>query len=408
MSILGLLTFRQPDQEDRFTALRALAHECNVQVEEVHLAHIVPGLAESIRSQLQRLFAEAAGWIVVSEYAAIAQLHSLSLLAEFRGRMVSGGRLLLSLPESRLDEANTLSAPFDVTGTDWRIRRRDMRDAYSLEFTRGQDLFKDPYLLSGVDRVAFKSVSALWYAGNAQPVVSFGRDPDGDSLLLVSGRTDFPVSEFTWQEVTPLVISYTEQDGGLLATSSIGLLSDPVTTVGGITFSGIDGNPQLARNILRFLTSTGSSARQTVQDKLHSLEVNLAEFVKTVGEAAFGNEWWERLVPEQERSKCAQRRRGTSPPITGLDFVDFRKIIARNWDLFLPYLTAVLGTVESRSQGLRWLDVIPSIRNAAAHPVREHFGEEIDAADRAAVYRAAQIANDLRHRSVQGNGGQPS
>jgi hypothetical protein len=258
--------------------------------------------------------------------------------------------------------------------------------------------FKDAYLLRDVDRVTLNAVSALWYAGNAQPVVSFGRDPEAESLLLVNGRTDFPVSEFTWQEVTPLVVSYTEQNGGLLATSSIGVLSDPVTTIGGRIVQGIQANPQFARNIVQFLTSAGTTTRQTVRDKLHSLEVNLAEFVKSVGETAFGEEWWDRIVPEEERRKCVLRRRGGLPLISGLDFVDFRKIIAGNWDLFLPYLSAVLGEIASKTQGLRWLDAIPSIRNAVAHPVREHFGEEIDASDRAAVYLAAEIANDLRKR----------
>ncbi len=399
MSVLGLLTFRQPSQEDRFTLLRSLAKECDVGIEEVQLHRIGPGLADDIRSQIQRLLTEAAGWIVVTEYAAIAQLHALSLLTEFRDRMVAGGRLVLSLPEDRLDEANALAAPFDVTGTDWRIRRQDMQDAYSLDFTRNGDHFKDAYLLSGVDRVTFNAVSALWYAGHAQPVVSFGRDPEADSILLVSGRTDLPVSEFTWQDVTPLVVSYTEQNGGLLATSSIGILSDPVLTAGGLHFPGIEGNPRLTRNIVRFLTSTGATPRQTVQVKLHNLEVNLAEFIKSVGETGFGTAWWDQLVPEQERIKCVQRQRGQSPLISCLDFVDFRKIIASNWELFLPYLSGVLGDVESKTQALGWLDAIPNIRNAVAHPVREHFGEEIDEADRAFVYRAASIADELRRRA---------
>ena len=399
MSVLGLLTFRQPDQEDRFTCLRSLAKECDVVIEEVRLDRIGPGLADTLRSQIRRLLTEAAGWIIVTEYEAIAQLHALSLFTEFRDRIVAGGRLVLSLPEDNLDEANALAAPFDVTGTDCRIRRLDMQDAYSLNFTRSRDHFKDAYLLSGVDRVLFNAASALWYAGNAQPVVSFGRDPEAESLVLVSGRTDLPVYDFTWQDVTPLVVSYTEQNGGLLATSSIGILSDPVLTAGGLHFPCIEGNPRLARNIMRFLTSTGATPRQTVQGKLHSLEVNLAEFIKSVGETGFGTEWWNQLVPEQERLKCEQRHRGHAPLISCLDFVDFRKIIASNWGLFLPHLSGVLGAVESKTQGLGWLDDIPNIRNAIAHPVREHFGEEIDEADRASVYRAAQIADELRRRA---------
>jgi hypothetical protein len=398
MSFLGLLSFRQPDQDDRFTGLRALADETGISVEEVHLTQISPGLAGRLRSQITRLLDEAAGWIVVTEYHAISQLHSLGLFPHFRDRMVNGGRFLLSLPENHLDEANALAAPFDVTGTNWRIRRRDVRDAYSLAFTRSRDHFRDATLLTGVDKVMLHTACALWYAGDALPVLSFGRDPADDDLLMVRGRTDFPLTDFTWQELTPLVVSQTDQNGCLLASSSIGIVSDPATTVMGLDVPGVEANRQFARNMLRFLTLPGGSPRQTVQDKLHALEVNLAEFVKGVGEAAWGAEWWVRLVSEQDRMKCDARRRGSIQPIGCLDLVDFRRIIASNWEIFLPYLSSVLGNIQSKTQGLAWLDVIPSIRNAVAHPVREHFGAPLKDSDRAAVYHAARIANELRMR----------
>lgn len=399
MKVVGLLSFRQPDERDPLAGLHSLAEECGVTIEEVRSEHFSPGLADRLRRQIRRLLDEAAGWIVVSEHSAIQQLDGLSLLSEFRSRILKGGRLFLSLPENNLDEANLLAAPFDVTGTDWRIRRIDQNDPYSLDFTRSRDHFREAQLLSGIDTVVFSAVSALWYAGNAHPVLSFGRQPEDESLVLVNGRTDFRVSDFTWQEVTPLVLSYTEHDAGLLAASSIGIISDSLTTAGGLTFPGIESNRGLARNILRFLTTTGAAPLQTARERLHSLEINLAEFVKCVGEARFGAEWWVQLVPEPERIKCAERQRGQAPPIAWLDLVDFRKIIVSNWDLFLPHLSRVLGSVSSRTQGLAWLDVIPNIRNTLAHPVREHFGEPIDESRRAAVYEAARIANELRRQA---------
>lgn len=398
MSLLGLLTFRQPNEEDRFKGLRGLAEESGIGVEEVWLEEVSSVLADRLRSQITRLLEEASGWIVATEYHAISQLHSVGLFDQFRDRMVNGGRFFLSLPENQLDEANTLAAPFDVTGTDWRIRRSNERDAYSLEFKRSPEHFRDASLLTGIDRVVFHAASALWYAGYAVPVLSFGRNPADEDLIMVSGRTDFPLSDFTWQEMTPLVVSYTENDGGLLASSSIGILSDPTTTFGGRDVQGIQGNRLFGRNILRFLVSKGGSPRQTVQDKLHNLEVNLAEFVKGVGEAAFGADWWERLVSEQDRIRCAARRRDGIQPIGCLDLVAFRRIIANNWELFSPHLLSVLGDIKSKTQGLAWLDVIPNIRNAVAHPVREHFGEPVDESDRVAVYEAARIANALRMR----------
>jgi hypothetical protein len=83
--------------------------------------------------------------------------------------------------------------------------------------------------------------------------------------------------------------------------------------------------------------------------------------------------------------------------------VDFRKIIAKNWGLFVPYLTDVLGIIPSRTKGLAWLDVVPTIRNVASHPVREHFGDTIDESRRAAVYEAARIANELRKQASHPN-----
>jgi len=263
MKVVGLLSFRQPNQDDQFTVLRSLAEDCGVTIEEVHFEQVSPGLADRFRRQIHRLLDEAAGWIVVSEYFAIKQLQELSLLSEFRSRIVNGGRLFLSLPEDELDDANALAAPFDVTGTDWRIRRLDTDDPYSLDFERSRDHFKEAQLLSGIDKVVFNAASALWYAGRAQPVLSFGRQPEDESLVLVSGHSDYQVSDFTWQEVTPLVVSYTEHDGGLLAASSIGILCDSMTTTVGLRFPGIESNRALARNILRFLTLTGAAPLQT-------------------------------------------------------------------------------------------------------------------------------------------------
>jgi tetratricopeptide (TPR) repeat protein len=108
-----------------------------------------------------------------------------------------------------------------------------------------------------------------------------------------------------------------------------------------------------------------SQYSQSKQDSLYIFENNVREFLRSLLEENFGEDWWRRGVPPKIRGSCAARREEAldeereADLLLFADFHDYRLIIESNKNIFSSYIDT--------KDWCRKLSEMEPIRNAIAH-----------------------------------------
>jgi len=104
---------------------------------------------------------------------------------------------------------------------------------------------------------------------------------------------------------------------------------------------------------------------QSKQDALYIFENNVREFLRSLLEESFGEDWWRRGVPPKIRASCAARREEAldeereADLLLFADFHDYRLIIESNKNIFSSYIDT--------KEWCKKLSEMEPIRNAIAH-----------------------------------------
>ncbi|MBS3079147.1 hypothetical protein J4218_03430 [Candidatus Pacearchaeota archaeon] len=104
---------------------------------------------------------------------------------------------------------------------------------------------------------------------------------------------------------------------------------------------------------------------QSKQDSLYIFENNVREFLRSLLEESFGEDWWRKGVPPKIRGACASRREEALDEereqdlLLFADFHDYRLIIESNKNIFASYIDT--------KEWCKKLSEMEPIRNAIAH-----------------------------------------
>jgi hypothetical protein len=236
-----------------------------------------------------------------------------------------------------------------------------------LTFRREENCFRDPELFAGVDTVLADSPFALWYGGEAWPVLVGSSAHWG-----VEASTDLP-EDWNGREMACMAVWHGQTGGAVLVSYAYGILSDPVTLPLGGPRPGIELNGVFARNILRFLEHSKRNEPLTPSDLCKRIEINLVDFVFGVLKPIDKN-WWVNCVPLTIRQEAAKRQEEERNKLTKeayLDLIDLKAIIVKNWKLFEAHFTA-FGRSGGREKALSFFDGLNEIRRLIGHPLKMH------------------------------------
>lgn len=209
--------------------------------------------------------------------------------------------------------------------------------------------------------------SAIRYGGLATPIITLSLE----DRELVERFTDFP-AEWTSPEISSIVLSETENGGGVLALSC-SFLHDAFRM-----FPGIDGadNAVLAKNIIKWLTGARLVTPPAVQafEFVDHIERSLVSYVHRELVLRFPD-WWTDGVPLNVRKKCAERCEEDGnklPKAAYFDLLDVKLICEENWPLFEEEFGRV-GWRGGKKTALGWFNRLNDVRKIVMHPTRRHF-----------------------------------
>jgi len=146
---------------------------------------------------------------------------------------------------------------------------------------------------------------------------------------------------------------------------------------------------EILDNSARAMTTQPRRLQSAYYKLFFELETKLRDFIRTVLEKEFGDDWWQSAVPEPVRCKCEKEAdkekefHGESSfhPIEYCYFVDLKKILEKRWsENFQKFFEDQPG--DSRDEKLAWLGKLIPIRNVLMHPrrplsIRESWAIEV-------------------------------
>ena len=112
---------------------------------------------------------------------------------------------------------------------------------------------------------------------------------------------------------------------------------------------------------------------------LNRIEVMMFEWLLEGLKKEFGDSWWGKGVPTEVRKRCATalEEENVGLPVEAyLTFVDLRKIVQANWNIFGSKLEQ--ATRESgKERATAWLVTLNDVRKIWAHPIKLRFNEDL-------------------------------
>ncbi len=380
--IIGLLTILGPRDSFRYLRLSELAKERGAEFRVVRQAADGSDETRAAWVRLRSLLDEADAFLLPDDYPLLVEEYAQLL----HDRVRSGARVLVRLNENDLDCQNAFLAKYDLTGTTVRIRSQSTP---LIRLERSPDHYRDVRLFAGVDEVQIQHPNAVWYGGGSLPVLVAD-----DRYLAIDGRSDLP-GDWNARELACAAAWHGQNHGGVLAVSG-GYFEDPYLGATGVEWPGIEVNRQFAANVLQYLAE--GRPCDTPEDRCQRVEINLADFVFGTLKASDAH-WWDALVPEKVRRKCADRRlqeRGRFPVEAYCDLIDLKTVIEKNWVLFEPCLRAVTAG-GGKAGCLNWIAKLNELRRLVGHPLKKHVsGYAFSEDDRALLRHADELARRLR------------
>ena len=105
---------------------------------------------------------------------------------------------------------------------------------------------------------------------------------------------------------------------------------------------------------------------------IRDIELALHKFIGNTLQTAYEDNWWRKAIPEKIRVECATLREMDSEPIDDpycyTNFIHLKKIMKKEWQLFLQHLPKELSSKQSIL--FDNLTTLNRIRNVVMHPVK--------------------------------------
>ena len=108
---------------------------------------------------------------------------------------------------------------------------------------------------------------------------------------------------------------------------------------------------------------------------ISQIEIVLFEWLLAGLKTKYGDFWWSKGVPTETRKRCAlnaeEENKGL-PSEAYLTFIDLRKIIQSNWDIFGKALESATNE-NGKERTTSWLVELNEARKSWAHPIKQRF-----------------------------------
>jgi hypothetical protein len=360
--LLALLALLSPGDLSMYAHLPKLCKILGVDIEFTVIPEQNDAGWKTAWQCVRRLLSEADAF-VLSDYVVVREFGS-----QIHDRISAGARVFVTPDVNDLEGWNKFLHPYGIQATTIRVHA-DGPDSREVQIPNVPEYFLDENLLQDVDAFQTDGLWGLTYGGPAIPVMLA---PEG--TWAVDSKTDFP-PRIPWSRKSMPTIARWEEKGAVVVSMDSFLVDHANRWTNGALMPGIQENEQLASNLIRYLTASGSS-EPTYAQECNRAEKNLCDFVTAILKSTFGEDhWWVEAVPLPIRKLCVANREEEKqkfPPECYLTIINLKTIMESNWKLFMPHFVDA-GSSSGKENALRWLDRFNEVRKMVAHPLKAYM-----------------------------------
>jgi len=211
----------------------------------------------------------------------------------------------------------------------------------------------------------------------ASDVLDFIKSYEGEDYSAKSGKE---IAELTFRYLEP-IFRYVENFEPTKIAQFRNYSSNPKGVENGVrefqqeihnTFRTFD-----PEGLQKWIVENSGKYKDVARTITDRIELGIKNKVYTVLQDKYGSTWWKDGVPPEERKKAAVEKinaNSDEPEHEFLFLTDYKKVIARNWDLFKNIFAdpAIKG---HRDEQLKWFDTLNPIRTQAS------FGRNVSSED---------------------------
>jgi DNA sulfur modification protein DndB len=194
-------------------------------------------------------------------------------------------------------------------------------------------------------------------------------------------------AELKKEDISEQILIYAEPIASFFATAGPGIIKDYRRQLGG---QGQQDSAYAMMKIIKdvhneftpiglekYLKDRESKWNEKATIIVKDIQMLISKNIMSSLKKNFGDQWWRQGVPEEIRTAAASAREKDENPSdleTYFVLIDYRKIIAKNWEMFKEKYG--FGKSSKKDDKLSWFQDLNTIRNKVSHPERGLVTEE--------------------------------
>jgi hypothetical protein len=261
----------------------------------------------------------------------------------------SGGTILYEVDSNVTEKQNLFLNAFEMKFTGIRLRTRLN---YDIPFAMSDHSFRDRYLYKGIDQIILTQPNHIEYWGNSEPILR-----SNGNFLSIDSRTDLAI-DFENRLITPIVFQENKNEGLFIGINGYIKIIDMINIV------DKSNNTKFLCNLYEMIFRK-KSRYENAYSEYRLIEKLLLSLVKLKLKINNANDWTE-YIPIKVYDEINRSGREIDNIENALNFIQLKKIIAHNWNLFQEVFDN-----GNKSKSLSWIDYVNEKRKDIAHPVKD-------------------------------------
>ena len=263
----------------------------------------------------------------------------------------SGGSILYEVNPNVTDIQNLFLNSFEMKHTGIKLRTRL---SYDIPFAMSEHSFRDRYLYKGIDQIILTQPNHIDFWGNSEPILK-----SNGNFLSINAATDL-LTDFENKLITPIVFHENNNEGLFICINGY------VKTHELINLIDRSNNIKFLCNLFELILNK-KSRYQKAYSEYRLIEKLLLSIVKNKLPINNSNDWFV-YIPDNVLEEIKRNRSDISNIEEALNFIQLKKIIIHNWNLFKEIFD---NGNESKKKSLSWIDYVNEKRKDIAHPVKD-------------------------------------
>jgi hypothetical protein len=269
-----------------------------------------------------------------------------------------GGSVIYDVNPNVSEEQNDFLNLFEMKSTNIRLRTRL---GYDIPFAMSDHSFKERKIFKSIDQIIMTQPNHIEYWGNSEPILR-----SNGNFLSIDGSLDLKIN-FENKLITPIALNENQNEGIFICINGY------VKIVGLNNIEDESKNKMFLINLMNYVLSKKSRYELAITE-YRNIEEKLMSIIK-IHLKIFSNESWIDKIPLNVMDKIKNNLNEENDYEKGLFFIDLKKIIKNNWDIFKDTLDV---NNVGKSHSLDWIDYVNEKRKYLVHKAKDSENDGIN------------------------------